>query len=367
MNRVIVSGYYGFDNAGDEAILHSIIAGLKQTIPNIKVTVLSSNPKKTKELYNVDAINRMNPIVIISEFLKADLFISGGGSLLQDVTGKKSIPYYLGLIKLAQIMKIKTVFFSQGVGPVKSVFFRKMISKVVNKMNLVIVRDEQSKQFLNSLEVENVEICSDPVFFLQPAGEKEIEKIFIEEEIPFREKGPWIGVSIRDWSNREELIHELAIGLDKLIATYDAQIVLLPFHKDVDYKVLEKIMEEMQANKQTYILSKQYKANEMLGMCEKFDLLIGMRLHSLIFAARQRTPFIGISYDLKIDSFLGQFQMKPCCTTENVSNSQLFISADKILKNQKEYRDIIDEKVSEMEQSAWQAVVRVTDLIAGRI
>ncbi|MFP4456452.1 MAG: polysaccharide pyruvyl transferase CsaB [Clostridia bacterium] len=367
MNRVILSGYYGFDNAGDEAILHSIIAGFKQTIPNIKITVLSANPKRTKELYAVNAINRMNPLTIIREFLRADLFISGGGSLLQDITGKKSIPYYLGLIRLAQIMKIKTVFLSQGVGPVESDLYRKMISKVLKKMNLVVVRDEQSKELLNTLKIGNVEICSDPVFFLQPSSDEEVKGIFIEEKIPFNEKGPWIGVAIRDWTNKDKLIHEVAIGLDKLIATYDAQIVLLPFHKKIDYKVLERIMEEMEANKQTYILKKQYKANELLGMCEKFDLIIGMRLHSLIFAARQRVPFVGISYDIKINSFLEQFQMKPCCSAEDVSSNQIFRLADKILRNQAESIDEIDEKVSEMEQSAWQAIVRVADLLAGRI
>ncbi len=367
MNKIILSGYYGFDNAGDEAILKSIISGLTQTIPNIEIVVLSANPKKTRETYKVEAINRMNPFMVLKHMLKASLFISGGGSLLQDITGKLSIPYYLLLIKIAHIFKVKTVFFSQGVGPVASDFYKSLISKVVSKMNLVMVRDKQSKKFLNDLSIENVEECSDPVFFLQPAPDNNIKNILIKEEIPFNEKGPWIGVAIRDWSNKDKIIKEVAIGLDKLIATHDAQVILLPFHKEVDFEIQKEVISKMEANRQTYIIKNQYNANELLGICKKLDLMIGMRLHSLIFAARQRVPFVGISYDVKIDSFLEQFGMNPCCGFMDVSSSQIYNLSDKILRNQNLRREMIEERVSELEQSAWQAVVRVADLVAGRI
>jgi polysaccharide pyruvyl transferase CsaB len=367
LNKIILSGYYGFDNAGDEAILKSIISGLTQTIPNIRIIVLSANPKKTKELYGVEAINRMNPFLILKALFRADLFISGGGSLLQDVTGKLSIPYYLSLIKLAMMMKTKTVFFSQGVGPVESDFYKKLVRKVVSKMDLVMVRDKKSKEFLNLLSIENVEECSDPVFFLQPAPVEEIKQILIKEEIPFNEKGPWVGVAVRDWENKEKIISEVAIGLDKLIATHDAQIILLPFHKDVDFEIQKSIIEKMEANIQTYILKNQYTASELLGICKKLDLMIGMRLHSLIFAARQRVPFVGISYDVKIDSFLEQFDMNPCCGFMDVSSNQIYRLADNILRNKESQVEMIDEKVSDLEQSAWQAIIRTTDLLAGRI
>ena len=93
--KVVLSGYYGFDNIGDEAVLYSIISLLKKNIPNVQITVLSNNPDKTSILYQVEAVNRWNLKKIISVIKKSDLVISGGGSLLQDVTSNKTIPYYI--------------------------------------------------------------------------------------------------------------------------------------------------------------------------------------------------------------------------------------------------------------------------------
>ena len=82
--RVLISGYYGFHNIGDEAILKSIITALRQEKPDIEITVLSNDVEHTKNTYNVDAINRWNIAKIYLELLKSDGLISGGGSLLQE-------------------------------------------------------------------------------------------------------------------------------------------------------------------------------------------------------------------------------------------------------------------------------------------
>ncbi|SMB88453.1 Polysaccharide pyruvyl transferase [Desulfonispora thiosulfatigenes DSM 11270] len=89
MKKVILSGYYGFNNAGDEAVLYSIIAALRGLDENLEITVLSNNPEHTIKAYQVKAINRWKVKEIYPAIKEADLVISGGGSLLQDVTSKK--------------------------------------------------------------------------------------------------------------------------------------------------------------------------------------------------------------------------------------------------------------------------------------
>ncbi|MFP4016800.1 MAG: polysaccharide pyruvyl transferase family protein [Halanaerobiales bacterium] len=120
MHRYLISGYYGFDNNGDEAILMSIVAALQSINKEIKITVLSANPSVTAGRYNIEAVNRNKFTDIIMAIRNSDLFISGGGSLLQDVTGWKSVPYYLGQVIIAQMMGKKTAFYAQGIGPVKN-------------------------------------------------------------------------------------------------------------------------------------------------------------------------------------------------------------------------------------------------------
>ena len=104
--RLVLSGYYGFDNSGDEAVLQSILLALRAEgeAAGIRVEpiVLSGNPDRTRRMYGVEAVHRMKPTELLKAIRRCDGVISGGGSLLQDATGKLSIPYYLGVLKLAQ-------------------------------------------------------------------------------------------------------------------------------------------------------------------------------------------------------------------------------------------------------------------------
>lgn len=92
--HIVLSGYYGFNNIGDEAILYSIIQSLRRLEPEIDITVLSNNPEVTESLYQTKAVNRWNPAEILLALKQADGLISGGGSLFQDETGFKSVAYY---------------------------------------------------------------------------------------------------------------------------------------------------------------------------------------------------------------------------------------------------------------------------------
>lgn len=110
--NICISGYYGFDNFGDEIILKILVENIKDN----NITVFSSNPNKTKQELNVNSVHSFNIKEIIKSIAKCDYLISGGGSLLQDVTSKKSLIYYLCIIALAQLFRKKTIIFAQGLG-----------------------------------------------------------------------------------------------------------------------------------------------------------------------------------------------------------------------------------------------------------
>ena len=101
MKKILISGYYGFDNFGDEAILGVLINHLRGN----DITVLSSNPEKTGRTHNVNSLNSFNPKLIVERLPKFDMLISGGGSLLQNVTSNKSLFYYCGLINIMASLK----------------------------------------------------------------------------------------------------------------------------------------------------------------------------------------------------------------------------------------------------------------------
>ena len=67
MNKIVISGYYGFNNIGDESILTAIISNIRENIDNIDITVLSKDPELTSKKHKVDAINRKSMLTIIKE------------------------------------------------------------------------------------------------------------------------------------------------------------------------------------------------------------------------------------------------------------------------------------------------------------
>lgn len=174
--KIILSGYYGFRNSGDEAVLQSILDALQKHsqaagIP-VEPVVLSIDPEWTTATYGVKAVHRMKLGEVRQAIYESAGLISGGGSLLQDVTGSKSIPYYLGIIKLAQWMRKPTFIYAQGIGPVNRKLFHPLIKSVFRKCSYVSVRDEQSRQLLQTmgLDRELVVVVPDPVMGLSSRG-----------------------------------------------------------------------------------------------------------------------------------------------------------------------------------------------------
>lgn len=365
LTKILLSGYYGFNNAGDEAILCSIIDGLKQTIPNVDLVVLSGNPEETRKLYNVRALSRVNYTRLMFELNKADLLISGGGSLLQDATGSLTIPYYLSIIKMAKLMKVPIMFFSQGVGPVNSKMLANMIKRTLTGVNSITVRDQQSADLLHEIGLPNVRLTADPVFFLQPVAKQRVKEILIEEHIPFNENGPWIGVSVRPWQGQEHYVKEIAKALDEIIKKYNAQIIFLPFEYSRDYEVVLQVSNLMNEYSHVYILQNQYRADELLGICQQLDVMIGMRLHSLIFAARQGVNIIGISYDPKIDAFLERLAKTAIGTTKDLEASKIVENLGKILNDVEGNKQQVIKKATQLQQEAWQAIQIATSLALG--
>ena len=185
MKSVLVSGYYGFNNTGDEAMIETFSIELAKR--NYKLIVLSSNPEKTKELYNVEAYDRYNLFEVVKAIKKADIVVSGGGTLFQDITSRKSIWYYLGIVWLAQFLKKKVCIAYQGMGPLTTDLYRKMTKKLLNKksVKLVALRDEMKRELEELIGNENWVLLDDEIF---DTMECETVRLATEEEKELRTK-----------------------------------------------------------------------------------------------------------------------------------------------------------------------------------
>ncbi|MDD5602599.1 MAG: glycosyltransferase [Eubacteriales bacterium] len=174
MCRILISGYYGFDNAGDEAILQSLVSELKAACPGLEIMVLSANPSKTSVDFGVHSVSRSNIIKMIQAVKNCDILISGGGSLFQDTTSFFNVWYYGGIIMLAFAMKKLVFAYAQGIGPVSSRLNKKMLRFIFNRVNNISVRDIRSMRQLKAIGVKrNVSCTIDPAFLNKRATKKE--------------------------------------------------------------------------------------------------------------------------------------------------------------------------------------------------
>lgn len=337
MKNVLISGYYGFNNTGDEAMIETMSILLAKR--NYGLIVLSSNPERTKELYNVQAYDRSKLSQIVKAIKKADIVVSGGGTLFQDITSKKSIWYYLGIVKLAQLMKKSVCVAYQGMGPINTNLYKKMTKDTLNKksVKLVALRDNNAIEYAKNIGIKETKMTfsSDMIFMMQPPAKERCLKILRDNVHNYSEGQKLIGFSVREWKDKDrtDLFAEIA---DKLVEKYDARIVFFPFHKPKDAEISKIIMHKMKHEDAAVLMPNRYLPSEILGTMGLMNVNVGVRLHALVFSAVMNVPTVGISYDPKIDGFLEMINMTPVCTYEDISVNKIlehvqnFIDGEKV-------------------------------------
>ncbi len=350
MYKIVISGYYGFNNAGDESILTSIVGNLKKAIEDLEITVLSVHPQNTARRHSVHAIDRKNIRKIYRAIRNCDVLISGGGSLLQDVTSGRSIIYYLGIMMIGIFLKKKVFIYSQGIGPINRRLNRLMVRWVLNRVDCITVRDEKSKKELEDLGVcvPPIHVTADPVITL-PKGDLSVGRQILEAEGLCEDfDKPLIGFALRGWQKNEKFRQAICKAADSLIHQYDANIVFIPFHYGEDMHILEEIEKEME-NKAIFIKNR-YDVQTLLGIVGNLDLLIGVRLHSLIFAAIMNTPMIAVSYDPKIDSFMKSLGLEILCSIDDLEVDGLLKAVEQKWDCYKQEKEVLNDRVQALQE-----------------
>lgn len=340
MSKIVISGYYGFANAGDEAMLTAIVKALRSTEKSVELTVISGNPELTAAQHKVNSVHRFNFLEIFSILRSCDLLLSGGGSLLQDVTSKRSLLYYLSVLALGLLLKRKVMLFGQGIGPIHGRFMRRLTKLICSHVNLITVRDQDSLYELRRLGIpaERVQLTADSVLTLPQEGKEKGQKLLATFKIP--DDKMLIAMSVRKWQEDDRYLLELAKAADILAEEYNAHIVLLPLQYPADVEACERLQHFMGQKTASTVLETACDTEQFLSLMGNFDLLIGMRLHALIFAAVMELPFVAVSYDPKIDGFVKDINGESAGNVEDLKAAQVVRAARRALstKNKKHGR-----------------------------
>lgn len=282
--KVVISGYYGSDNFGDETILKVLIDKLKEEKADI--TVLSLNPEKTKALHKVNAVKSFDLPKVITTILKSDVLISGGGSLLQDATSVKSLFYYLFVISVAEFFHKKVMIFAQGIGPIKNKLGEMWCKKLLKKASCVTVRDDKSLFLLRGWGI-NTERVVDPLFALKLAGSTPTETV---------------GIQLRSFKGLSEtFLQKLAKSVEQNF--YSKKIQIFSFQDALDKEVcthFEGILKSLNPNLQTEVIYNK-TPEQLIELMRSLKYMIAMRFHACLVCAKYGIKTLALSYDYKVE------------------------------------------------------------------
>lgn len=365
MYNILISGYYGFDNIGDESILRTLITSLREKIPDCRLTVLSHNPASTREKYGVEAVERMSPGAILRAVRQCDMLISGGGSLLQDVTSSKSIHYYLFIIRLAKLLRKKVFIYSQGIGPIDHAFNRRATARALKKADGIVVRDERSAKLLEQIGLpqERIVITADPVIRMKRPDRTVGKEILARAGIK-KDGRLTVGWAIREKNRDSAFVREITECIRWLRENYDAESVLIPFHYEEDREVCSVIAER--TNGAAKCLSEKYLSEDMLSIIGNMDVLVGVRLHSMIYAAIMGVPIIGVSYDPKCTAFLNSVGLDSLSTRETFSAEAFKAEFARVLETGKEQTATVAENMRRLQKELDTNEEMIRDIMEGQ-
>ena len=319
---VLICGAYGFGNTGDDAILQAIIGEMRRIDPHMPVTVLSRRPKDTRSAYGVNACNRFHVPAIRRILRRSQLFISGGGSLMQDVTSRLSLWYYLGTIRMARRCGCKVQMYGCGIGPIIYERDRQLAARIINTcVDKITLREPDSRETLADFGVTEPEVilASDPALTLPAAERSRIDRILREHDMD--PEGKYIGFVLRKWPGIEEKATVFAAGAVYAYLKYGLTPVFLSINFRTDGEASQLVTEHLSIP--FYTLDEQMSTGEVIGVLSRMTAVVSMRLHGLIFAAGQGVPLIGVAYDPKVTAFLDYVEQNNYMQFEAVNEKDL--------------------------------------------
>lgn len=346
MKRIAISGYYGFQNAGDEAVLEGLVTALRARASekDVEITALSIDPARTTLEHSIPAVHRYRLGPLLRTLSHSDLLLSGGGSLLQDSTSAHSIFYYLGVVRMAQIMGKKTMFAAQGIGPLTRKRSRNLTRSVANRLSAIAVRDQGSADLLREIGVTKpITVTADPALLLEP---EQLEPATDER----------CALSLRPWKNTEQLL------ADQLAQAYadalpDVPLLFMPMHGEQDSEVQTffavALREHLEGAVRIAKPSAPCNASLLLLIASRARMVIGMRLHALIFAAACGVPAVALSYDPKVAAFMQQSgQADACFDMANGDPKSLQALLSRVWGERKERADALQKCLPELRARA---------------
>ncbi|MCR4904890.1 MAG: polysaccharide pyruvyl transferase CsaB [Clostridiales bacterium] len=365
---VIVSGYYGFGNLGDESLLDVISASLAEAKPGVKIAALTKNGRRDARRTGLSCVSRFRLPAVMREIRRAKVLLSGGGSLLQDATSRRSLKYYAGLLAWAEKHGTKAAVYANGIGPIRDPKNRALAGRVVSHADRVSVRDPDSGTELVSLGVPEgkIRLTADPAFLIRGCPADRLDALLRALDL---EQSRYFAVSLRplgkltktaknaQLTDRDRLfLSETVAALVEIAHETGLSPLILPMQKSQDSLICAEAVRLLDA---AGVKSASYlpvSAPDLIGLLGGARFAVAMRLHAVIFASSAATPVIALSYDPKVASMmraLGQptsVELAEALETAGALTDAIVMGAHDVLAREDDVRASLADRAREMRE-----------------
>ncbi|MDT8404340.1 polysaccharide pyruvyl transferase family protein [Sulfuriflexus sp.] len=365
--KIVLSNSYGTLNTGDEALLESLIDEINELNEEIEMCILSLFPEESKKRHPEHTIVYSG---VVKGFFatwkvihKADLLIVGGGGLIQDSSSFGNLLFHLSRPVMAIISGTPFAGVGLGVGPLRRKTGRWLTKIILRKAQKLCVRDKASLDVCKEIGIpeENISVCADLALTLGygevPVNNRYFNKICNLKRkhehligLSFRPEPGKHRLSERVSSQFEEQLHELCKAIDRIQSERDAIFVFISMHPEQDDLIANKIQLLIKKTDQFLIVPGGLSPRIVMHIVKQFDLMLGMRLHSLVFSARGYIPFIGLGYDPKVMEFCEQVgQEEYMLPLQRLDAGTVANTAERALLNKLEICRNLKDRITELQ------------------
>jgi len=390
--KIVLTGFFGGPNAGDEAFLEALLAELGDARARTEITVVSTDPVHTSRHYDVTATPRSPLSYKMHRALaQADVVIAAGGGLLTDRTSVWHVPATVIPMAVAKLFGSKLVLLGIGATSLDTRLAKSMVAWVSKHASYISARDPSSLQVLKELwPVGDMTLGGDTATLLSCDG----VELAPDVRSLFDKPGPRIGISLRHWfpqgrprglgyllpvalqqrvrRRREPALDErvfwvaLAEMCEHLVSSYGAALYFVPMWPGRDDVVARAFLDRYPGSFASHatVIDQPLEPREIIRLCGEFDAVIGMRLHSLIFASIARCPALALSYSAKVEAFMGMIgAADQCVDVYSADAPQLRAAFDRMWRERHQRAAQQHAGLVELRRRAQQGVCALFDLL----
>ena len=354
--EVVISGYYGEGNTGDDALLYAIADGLHRRGVDRIAALCGGEPLP---IPGVKRIPRFRFSQVRRSIRRAKMLISGGGSLLQDATSTKSLMYYTWVIGEARRAHVPVMIYANGIGPIEKEKNIERAARAIRGAEYISVREEASRDMLTAMGIpaERISVTADPVLLSTPAAA--------------RARGNYLVISLRETAgNMTKTVDSMSMeeavfrSAREMAEKHGLSVVMLPMQPSYDRQICARTAEKLREAGVNALVVENFTTEELREILGGARIVVGMRLHSLIFAATEGVPTLALSYDPKVDAFmeylgLGEWALPAFHANDRTVSAKM----EAIFAREDEIRENLIARVAELSRLAQLDLDRAAEML----